>query len=152
MLVESPRIKDLLNSNLLLTPAGLRAHGREEGWESPKSHRVSTNPIPALIILLLGIMMSSHHQHSMLSSMIHKQWGTLLVSFSLVRVLTYVVLYISPPTSFLPSRPPTELLSAFCLISGGLVFMASVSEASIAREGCTNVETEQGYRFLNATL
>ena len=83
------------------------------------------NPIPALIILLLGIMMSSHHQNSMVSSAVHKQWGILLVGFSLARFLTYLLLFIAPPTSILPSRPPSELLASFCLISGGLVFMAS---------------------------
>lgn len=126
MLVESQRIRDLLNTSfLLLTPAGARTHGRDEGFGAPKTYQIPLNPIPALIILLLGMMMSSHHQHSMLSSMIHRQWGTLLMGFSLVRGVTYLLLYITPPTSLLPSRPPTELISAFCLISGGLVFMAS---------------------------
>jgi hypothetical protein len=29
----------------------------------------------------------------------------------------------------LPSRPPSELITAFCLIAGGLIFMASVSSS-----------------------
>jgi hypothetical protein len=127
MLVESQKVRDLLNTSLLLAPVGAGAHGRDESWENPKSYRAPLNPIPALVMLLLGIMMSSHHQHSMLSTMIHKQWGTLLVGFSLARAVTYLLLYVSPPTTLLPSRPPTEIISAFCLISGGLVFMASVS-------------------------
>lgn len=126
MLVESQKVRDLLNTSLLLTPAGARIHGRDASFGAPKTYQIPLNPIPALIILFLGMMMSSHHQHSMLSSMIHQQWGTLLMGFSLVRGVTYLLLYISPPTSLLPSRPPTELISAFCLISGGLVFMASV--------------------------
>ncbi len=85
------------------------------------------NPLPGLIILLLGLMMSSHHQSSMVSTMVHKQWGTLLVGYSLARAITYIIFYVSPPASVLPSRPPSELISSFCLISGGLVFMASVS-------------------------
>lgn len=83
------------------------------------------NPLPALIIMLLGKMMSSHHQDSMLSTMVHGQWGTMFMGFSLARGLTYITLYIAPPTSFLPSRPPTEIITAFCLISGGITFVLS---------------------------
>jgi Protein of unknown function (Ytp1) len=86
------------------------------------------NPLPGLIILLLGLMMSSHHQDSTVSTAVHKQWGTLLVGFSLARAVTYILFFISPPTSLYPSRPPSELVSAFCLISGGLIFMASTRD------------------------
>ena len=77
--------------------------------------------------MLLGTMMSGHHQVSMLSTMIHKQWGTMFVGFALARAVTYILLYISPPTSFLPSRPPSEIISAFCLIAGGITVIESVS-------------------------
>jgi hypothetical protein len=93
----------------------------------PKTYKFSMNPLPALIILLLGMMMSSHHQMSMVSTMVHKQWGTLLVGAAFARAATYVLLYLSPPTSILPSRPPSEIITAFCLMAGGLIFMASVS-------------------------
>lgn len=92
------------------------------------------NPFPALIILLLGLLMSSHHQASMISTMIHKQWGTLLVGFAIARAFTYILIYISPPISFLPSRPPTEVVASFCLISGGLIFMASNKDTVGAME------------------
>lgn len=60
--------------------------------------------------------------------MVHKQWGTLLSGFSVARFLTYLLNYVRPPTSIYPSRPPTELVASFCLISGGLVFMASTKD------------------------
>lgn len=113
MLVESSRIRRWLNASIS---------------ESDEPPRTSMNPIPALIILLLGIMMSSHHQDSMVSSAVHKQWGMLLVGFSLARALTYMLLFVAPPSSVYPSRPPTELIASFCLISGGLVFMASTRD------------------------
>lgn len=72
-------------------------------------------------------MMSSHTQESMVSSMVHKQWGTLLTGAAFARGLTYVVLWLRPPRSVFPSRPPTELLAAFGLMAGGIIFMASVS-------------------------
>jgi len=62
--------------------------------------------------------------------MIHKQWGTLLVGAAFARAATYIILYLSPPTSVLPGRPPTELITAFCLMAGGMIFMASVSHVS----------------------
>jgi hypothetical protein len=134
MLVESRAIRDLLNAPV--TQGASREHsnlyvGEHEGdasWRLPKSYMFSMNPIPALIVLLLGLMMSSHHQASMVSTMVHKQWGTLLVGAAFARALTYIIFYLSPPVSILPSRPPSELITAFCLIAGGLIFMASVSD------------------------
>lgn len=124
MLFESSRIRDALNNTILRSPP----HGsRDENWQPPKSQGVPLNPMPALIILLLGMMMGSHHQVSMTSTMVHKQWGDMLVGFALARGMTYILLFIRPPTSYLPARPPTEIISGFCLIAGGLIFMLSVS-------------------------
>ena len=125
MLIESTNIRDLLNSVILLSPAAHRDVAVRERFKPPASYYSSVNPLPALVILLLGLMMSAHHQHSMVSTTIHKQWGTLFVGFALSRAVTYLLIYLKPPTSYLPSRPPSELVSAFCLISGGLIFMAS---------------------------
>ena len=125
MLIESTKVRDLLNSVILSSPAGRGPQTIREKLTPPKTYAHSMNPFPGLIILLLGLMMSAHHQHSMVSTMIHKQWGTLFIGFALARAVTYILTYISPPVSYLPSRPPSELISAFCLISGGLIFMAS---------------------------
>jgi hypothetical protein len=93
----------------------------------PKSYSFPMNPLPALVVLLLGTMMSSHHQDSMVSTMIHKQWGNLLVGAAFARAATYIIFYLSPPVSRLPGRPPTELITSFCLMAGGMIFMTSVS-------------------------
>ncbi|KAI9871417.1 MAG: hypothetical protein M1830_002934 [Pleopsidium flavum] len=131
MLVESRNIRDLLHTTILMRSSMQESH---ESWHAPKTYRISLNPLPGLVILLLGFLMTSHHQISEVSTMMHKQWGTLLVGFSLARAVTYVVTYISPPTSLLPSRPPSEIISAFCLISGGLIFMASSTDTVTAME------------------
>ena len=125
MLIESTRIRDLLNSVVLTSSAPHGPDTIREKLAPPKQYSHPMNPVPGLIILLLGLMMSAHHQHSMVSTMIHKQWGTLFVAFALARAVTYILMYVSPPTSYLPSRPPSELIASFCLISGGLIFMAS---------------------------
>lgn len=124
MLFESKRIRDCLNETILQYPA---RGSSDTNWRLPDTQGVSLNPMPALVILLLGLMMSSHRQESMVSTMVHKQWGTLLVGFALARGATYILLYIKPPTSYLPARPPTEIIASFCLIGGGLIFMLSVS-------------------------
>lgn len=134
MLIESSRIRDLLNST---SPSALDLSydaEEEKALEPPKSYGFPMNPIPALIILLLGLMMSSHHQESMVSTMIHKQWGTLLLGAAFARGATYVIFYLSPPTSVLPGRPPTELITAFCLIAGGMLFMSSAADCITAME------------------
>lgn len=126
MLVESKQIRDLLNTSVLIKSGSRGVQSAKELLQAPRTYGVSLNPLPALIILLLGIMMGSHHQASMVSTMVHKQWGTLFVGASLARGVSYILTYLSPPTSLLPSRPPSEIITAFCLISGGLIFMASV--------------------------
>jgi hypothetical protein len=123
MLIESRKLRELLNTNVGPSPAS--THHYEENLEEPRQYRFSMNPMPGLIILLLGKMMSAHHQDSMVSTMIHSQWGGLLMGAAAARAVTYIVVYISPPTSYLPSRPPSEVIAAFCLISGGLTFIVS---------------------------
>ncbi|KAF7563725.1 hypothetical protein G7046_g366 [Stylonectria norvegica] len=129
MLVESTRIRDLLNTTVVVAePRYPYVVEEGEKLQPPNTYEFSLNPMPALVILLLGIMMSSHTQASMISSMIHKQWGNLLLGASFARAFTYVLMFLKPPTSILPSRPPTELLTAFGLIAGGIIFMASSSD------------------------
>ncbi|OAX77660.1 hypothetical protein ACJ72_08039 [Emergomyces africanus] len=133
MLVESKWVREWMNATLF--PATVHTEDMPpETVEVPKTQRVPLNPIPALIILLLGMMMSSHHQSSMVSTMVHKQWGMLLVGFSLARAVTYIIICLKPPTSLLPYRPPSELIASFCLISGGLIFMLSTRNVVDAME------------------
>ncbi|KAL2831544.1 hypothetical protein BDW59DRAFT_169780 [Aspergillus cavernicola] len=131
MLFESRRIRDALNSTLLRSPT---QESDDENWQPPKSQGVPLNPMPALIILLLGMMMGSHHQDSITSTMVHKQWGNMLIGFAIARGMTYVLLFLRPPTSYLPARPPTEIVAGFCLMSGGLIFMLSARQVIEAME------------------
>ncbi|KAF2018484.1 hypothetical protein BU24DRAFT_345009 [Aaosphaeria arxii CBS 175.79] len=132
MIVESRKMRELLNSSVLSSqPVGQQ---QDEAWKQPRQYNFSMNPMPALIILLLGKMMSSHHQASMLSTMIHTQWGSMFMGFALARGLTYITLFISPPSSFLPSRPPTEVITSFCLIAGGITFIVSNKDTVAALE------------------
>ncbi|KAK3384791.1 hypothetical protein B0H63DRAFT_170871 [Podospora didyma] len=129
VLIESTRMRDLLNTTVedAAHETSDDAYSDEERNElrQPETYPFSMNPIPALVILLLGIMMSSHTQDSMVSSMVHKQWGNLLTGSSVARGFSYVLTYLKPPKSIYPSRPPTELLTAFGLMAGGIIFMAS---------------------------
>ena len=134
MLVESRRIRDLLNTSILTSPSSRSVKLGDELWTPPKTYDFSMNPFPALVILLLGLMMSSHHQASMISTMVHKQWGTLFVGFALARATSYILIYLNPSMSYLPSRPPSEIITSFCLISGGLIFMASNKDTVAAME------------------
>lgn len=153
MLIESTRIRDLLNTTVTeatLSHPDQSYNDEERGTlEPPKQYEFSINPIPALVILLLGIMMSSHTQQSMISSMVHKQWGNLLTGASFARGFTYVLLYLRPPHSVMPSRPPTELLTSFGLISGGIIFCASVSDSStfLSSRGYTHILLRRLTRF-----
>ena len=63
---------------------------------------------------------------------IHELWGWLLLGFSVLRCLTYFFVWLAPPKSVLPSRPPTEALGSFFLACGGLMFMFSTEEVTLA--------------------
>ena len=130
MLLESSRVRDLLNSAFAGASGSLHSPhehfgGHLDGWHTPRSYGFSMNPLPALILMLLGILMSGHHQISEVSTMLHKQWGSLFAAGALFRGLSYVLTYLNPPTSYLPARPPSEIVVAFCLIAGGMMFMGS---------------------------
>lgn len=98
----------------------------------PPSYSGSFNPFPALCIGVTGLAMAAHHQDYVYEVEIHMLWGNLLAGFAALRCLTYFFLWLRPPTSVLPSRPPTEALAAFSLACGGLVFMISSEEVSFA--------------------
>jgi hypothetical protein len=130
MLVESTRLRDLLNTSVTSSQANPSDEERM-ALETPETYEYSSNPIPALIILFLGLMMGGHTQETMTGTMVHKQWGDLLFGAALARMLTYVIMFLKPPKSLHPSRPPTELLASFGLISGGIIFMYSVSLTTV---------------------
>ena len=139
MLIESKTARHFLNSNILIKQEeSARFIGPDEAqkeeWNQPKQYSTSLNPMPGLVVVLLGLMMSSHHQNSMVSTMVHKQWGMLLVVAGLARAVTYILMFLNPPTSHFPSRPPSEVVTAFCLVSGGLIFMASTRDVVIMLE------------------
>ncbi|GAB7337352.1 hypothetical protein MBLNU457_g2702t3 [Dothideomycetes sp. NU457] len=139
MLIESKTARHFLNSNILIKQEeSIRYIGpieaQKEAWTQPKQYTTSLNPMPGLVVILLGLMMSSHSQNSMVSSMVHKQWGMLLMCAGLARGVTYILMYLNPPTSHFPSRPPSEVVAAFCLVAGGLVFMASTRDVVIMLE------------------
>jgi Protein YTP1-like, C-terminal len=139
ILIETPFMRRLFNRTIeAALPSQPKSYqmlgsGEQESdghvdarFSPPPQQTFSYNPFPGLIIFMTGMMMSMHHQHSMLSTMIHKQWGYLLAAFALFRLGTYIILFINPPTSYIPTRPVTELLTSFCLICGGIIFMVLV--------------------------
>lgn len=140
MLIESNTIRNLFNTSVSTWQEESVQYGdavekQQEEWDVPKTYKTSLNPMPGLVIMLLGMSMSGHHQHSMVSTMLHSQWGNLFKGFAMARAATYVLLYLAPPKSFFPSRPPTELVASFCLISGGMIFMGSSTDAVATIEG-----------------
>ncbi|KAG6817196.1 hypothetical protein H0H87_011554 [Tephrocybe sp. NHM501043] len=128
--IESKRIRNWLAAS---TFASIRTeHGGQDAIEEPASYSASFNPFPALVIGVTGSAMAAHAQTYLFQVQIHALWGNLLVAFSVLRCFTYFFLWLSPPKSILPSRPPTEALGAFFLACGGLTFMFSTEEVTIA--------------------
>lgn len=94
----------------------------------------SPNPFPTLTIFWTGILMSHHAQASDLSTKIHTQWGLLLSYGSFFRLLTYLIFYLKPTNNQKPTRPILELITSFCLICGGIIFMESTDQVIEAME------------------
>ncbi|KIK96945.1 hypothetical protein PAXRUDRAFT_137291 [Paxillus rubicundulus Ve08.2h10] len=128
MAMESKRVRRWLAASaaVALGPA------RFSNITEPASYRASFNPFPALIIGVTGAAMSAHAQTYLFQVQIHQLWGWLLLGFSVLRCFTYFFLWLGPPSSVFPSRPPTEALGSFFLACGGLVFMFSTEEVTLA--------------------
>lgn len=88
----------------------------------------SPNPFPTFTIFWTGILMSQHAQASETSTSIHVQWGNLLSYGSFFRLFTFLILYFSRDVTNKPFQPITELVSSFCLLAGGLIFMESTDQ------------------------
>ncbi|KAI0772011.1 hypothetical protein BD413DRAFT_474817 [Trametes elegans] len=143
--IESKRIRRWLAAGS--TAAVPETARSQEAVAEPPSYIASFNPFPALCIGITGAAMSAHFQTYLFQVQIHMIWGYLLSGFAVMRCLTYFFLWLGPPRSILPSRPPTEALASFLLACGGLEFMFSTEELTIAamRQGHDDV-----MMFLNA--
>jgi hypothetical protein len=149
MIIESQALRNLTSApeqlqksmfeDIETNDSGFKVVSEDSGHTSliqqrSNANRLSLNPMPALTIMFLGMMMSGHHQSSMVSTMLHAQWGMLFTGFAMARAVTYVMLYIKPPISHYPSRPPSELVAAFCLTAGGILFMNSARDVVVTIE------------------
>ncbi|KZT12846.1 uncharacterized protein LAESUDRAFT_808371 [Laetiporus sulphureus 93-53] len=145
--IESKRIRRWLAGGS--TAAVSTSNEGQEAVAEPPSYSASFNPFPALCIGITGAAMSAHAQTYVFQVQIHMLWGYLLSAFAVFRCLTYFFLWMAPPRSILPSRPPTEALGAFFLACGGLSFMFSTEELTIAamRQGRDDV-----MMFLNVAV
>ncbi|KAF8486682.1 hypothetical protein JB92DRAFT_2759549 [Gautieria morchelliformis] len=104
----------------------------DENVTQPPSYAGSFNPFPALVIGVTGAAMSAHHQTYLFQVQIHALWGFFLTGFAVFRCLTYFFLWLRPPQSVLPSRPPTEAVASFFLAAGGLTFIFSTEQITFA--------------------
>ncbi|KAE9410309.1 hypothetical protein BT96DRAFT_847112 [Gymnopus androsaceus JB14] len=130
MAMESKTVREWLASSTIsaLSPS----KRNQEAVAEPPSYVASFNPFPALVIGVTGAAMSAHAQTYVFQVQIHQLWGNLLLAWAVLRCLTYFFLWLGPPRSILPSRPPTEALGSFFLACGGLSFMFSTEELTIA--------------------
>jgi len=128
--IESRRVRKWLGHSVF--PISQSSNSPQEAIEEPQSYRGSFNPFPGLVIGVTGAAMSAHAQTYLFQVQIHALWGYLLVAFAVLRCMTYFFLWLGPPKSILPSRPPTEALGSFFLACGGLVFILSTEEITFA--------------------
>ncbi|KAJ3790501.1 hypothetical protein GGU10DRAFT_282077 [Lentinula aff. detonsa] len=130
MAIESKTVRQWLAAS---TISALNPSKRDqEAVAEPPTYIASFNPFPALVVGVTGAAMAAHAQTYLFQVQIHQLWGNLLLAWSVLRCLTYFFLWLGVPRSMLPSRPPTEALGSFFLACGGLAFMFSTEELTIA--------------------
>ncbi|KAJ3929096.1 MAG: cytoplasmic protein [Lentinula lateritia] len=130
MAIESKTVRQWLASS---TISALNPSQRDqEAVAEPPTYIASFNPFPALVVGVTGAAMAAHAQTYLFQVQIHQLWGNLLLAWSVLRCLTYFFLWLGVPRSMLPSRPPTEALGSFFLACGGLAFIFSTEELTIA--------------------
>lgn len=147
MALESRRLRRWLAAIATASSKGSRRNGGAVA--EPASYGGSFNPFPALVIGVTGVAMSAHFQTYLFQVsasrtdsqcicqrrgkvQIHALWGYCLSGFAVLRFLTYLFVWLSPPRSILPSRPPSEALASFFLSCGGLIFIMSDEEITFA--------------------
>ena len=134
--LESTRVRQLLSRPIVgAHPAAAVPNPGQDAvlaQVQPPSYISSFNPFPALVIGATGVAMAAHHQDYEYEVKVHVLWGIMLAAFAVLRCFTYFFLWLRPPTSVIPSRPPTEALASFTLCCGGLLFMLSNEEVSFA--------------------
>jgi hypothetical protein len=96
--------------------------------KQPSTSAISINPINPLIIFLLGKILAGHGQDTGQSTMMHSWVGNLLAGAAAARILTYLLMYLAPPSSNASARAPSESVTSFCLMTAGLLLMASNSD------------------------
>lgn len=126
MILESRTVKRSLASAFGNSPRDRLGGEVRHGW--------SMNPMPAFIIFWTGALMSHHEQETELSTAIHIQWGYLFSLAALVRLVTLGLLFTKPRVhshseAAQPQKPFTEVITAFCLVCGGMIFMSSNRES-----------------------
>ncbi|KAH9173450.1 hypothetical protein EDB89DRAFT_2157570 [Lactarius sanguifluus] len=145
--LESRRLRRWLAA--VSTASFMASKRNSDAVAEPASYGASFNPFPALVIGVTGAAMSAHFQKYLFQVQIHALWGYCLTGFAFLRCLTYFFVWLSPPRSILPSRPPSEALASFFLSCGGLIFIMSDEEITFAamRRGYDDV-----MMFLNVAV
>ncbi|KAK8017778.1 hypothetical protein PG993_014104 [Apiospora rasikravindrae] len=93
-----------------------------------RNGRPQRNFIPGFVLFITGWAMSSHPQHKMVSSQVHKMFGYTLMAAGFTRIID--VSFVSTDGVPEDGRPPRnfEYISIFLLYASGVLFMAATEE------------------------
>ncbi|RKP12249.1 hypothetical protein BJ684DRAFT_242, partial [Piptocephalis cylindrospora] len=93
-------------------------------------HRPSLrSPLPAIVILLTGVAMAAHAQHSMIGTMVHGFFGKAIGLAAVFRLIEVIVDGGGRAQGQTRTLMALKLLSSLFLILGGFLFSSSQEEA-----------------------
>ncbi|KAL1957650.1 hypothetical protein VTO42DRAFT_5627 [Malbranchea cinnamomea] len=97
---------------------------------SSRTGRPTRNLIPALVILLTGYAMSSHHQHLEVSTQVHAVFGYTLMGAGAVRILEISFILKDQDTASVDLLQPStfQYLTPYLLYASGFLFMGATEE------------------------
>lgn len=131
MLVENQTIKTIIERAIPELPYRVPANSFKETYSksdkgSQEGYSINVNPVPVMTMLMIGI--SIGNQEAILSSRVHSFYSLSISAVAICRIITYLTLFVNPPKGSLPTRPISEFLASFLIVTCSILFVASNRE------------------------
>lgn len=127
MLVENQTIKTLIENaipKLPYTTPESRKFRRLDKRSQKEDHTINVNLVPVVVTMIVWVIFIGT-QEAVFSSSVHVFYIFSILAVAICRIVTYLTILLRPPQEIAPSRPFSELLTSFFIISCSVMFVVS---------------------------